>query len=84
MRPYPQAEYRTVPQHIPRPDYADHIRGHPLSEQKLKNSSQIQVLNDDEIEGMRTACKVCQIMCGIFFSIQEVTKFNYCCVYFSF
>ena len=47
-----------MPLHIPRPDYADHIRGHPLSEQKLKHSSQIHILDEEEIEGMRLACRV--------------------------
>ncbi|KAF4525296.1 hypothetical protein B566_EDAN014817 [Ephemera danica] len=39
IRPYRQGVRRTVPGHIPRPDYADHIKGFSLSEQKLRNSS---------------------------------------------
>lgn len=51
LRPFPQSETRSVPPHIGRPDYADHPKGHPLSEQAVKGSSQIKVLNDEEIEG---------------------------------
>lgn len=58
LRPYPQSSTRTVPVHIPRPDYADHFKGHPVSEQKNKSSTQIKVLNEEEIEEMRVACKV--------------------------
>jgi hypothetical protein len=58
LRPFPQSATRQVPPQIPRPDYADHFKGHPVSEQKQKNSTQIKVLNDEEIEEMRVACKV--------------------------
>lgn len=34
-----------------RPDYADHPQGFPVSEQEVKGSSQIKVLDDEEIEG---------------------------------
>lgn len=51
LRPFPQSEKRTVPPHIPRPDYADHPQGYPVSEQAVKGSSQIKVLDDEEIEG---------------------------------
>lgn len=50
---------RTVPELIARPEYADDPKGIPLMEQKAKLSSQIKVLSDEEIEGMRVACKVC-------------------------
>ncbi|CAB3361422.1 Hypothetical predicted protein [Cloeon dipterum] len=58
LRPYQLSGTRTVPAHIPRPDYADHFKGIPVSEQKEKNSHQIKVLNDEEIEEMRVACKL--------------------------
>ncbi|XP_059468314.1 methionine aminopeptidase 1 [Neocloeon triangulifer] len=58
LRPFPQSSTRTVPLQIPRPDYADHFKGHPVSEQKEKNNHQIKVLNDEEIEEMRVACKL--------------------------
>lgn len=40
-----------MPEHIGRPDYADHPQGFPLSEQAVKGSGHIKVLDDEEIEG---------------------------------
>lgn len=37
-----------------RPDYADHPQGFPLSEQAVKGSGHIKVLDDEEIEGFFT------------------------------
>ncbi|XP_031550856.1 methionine aminopeptidase 1-like [Actinia tenebrosa] len=56
IRPWPQTPMKTVPPHIERPDYAD--TGNPISEMKSKQSTQIQVLSKDEIEGMRLVCKL--------------------------
>jgi methionyl aminopeptidase len=50
LRPAEQSQTRTVPDHIPRPDYADHPEGFPLSEQKLKGNTYIRQLDDEEIE----------------------------------
>ncbi|XP_050548140.1 methionine aminopeptidase 1-like, partial [Daktulosphaira vitifoliae] len=58
LRPYKTSSPRTVPDHIPRPDYADHPEGIPISEQQVKLASHIKVLNDEEIEEMRVACKL--------------------------
>lgn len=58
LRPHKTSPARTVPDHIQRPDYADHPDGIPLSEQSVKLSSHIKVLNDEEQEEMRIACKV--------------------------
>ncbi|KAF6207728.1 hypothetical protein GE061_016176 [Apolygus lucorum] len=58
LRPFKQSQRRTVPKEIGRPDYADHPEGIPLSEQKMKQSAQIKALSDEEIEGMRVACKL--------------------------
>lgn len=58
LRPYKTSPARTVPDHIQRPDYADHPDGIPLSEQSVKLSSHIKVLNNEEQEAMRVACKV--------------------------
>ncbi|KAF7266901.1 hypothetical protein GWI33_019829 [Rhynchophorus ferrugineus] len=58
LRPYPQSSKRTVPLEIGRPDYADHPQGYPLSEQAVKGSGHIKVLDDEEIEGMKVACKL--------------------------
>lgn len=49
---------RTVPDNILKPDYADDPKGVPYMEQKAKLSSQIKVLDEEEIEGMKVACKV--------------------------
>ena len=46
-----QSDTRVVPEHIPRPDYADHPQGFPLSEQKLKGNTYIRQLDADEIDG---------------------------------
>lgn len=58
LRPYPPGPKRTVPSHIGRPDYADHPTGFPASEHAVKGSGQIKVLDDEEIEGMRVACRL--------------------------
>lgn len=56
LRPFKQTPRRTVPSLIGRPDYAD--EGFPHSEQKLRGSTNIRVLTDEEIESMRVACKL--------------------------
>lgn len=61
LRPYKKEHRREVPESINRPDYALHPAGIPLSEQAVRGSGQIKVLDDEEIEGMRVACKVCYI-----------------------
>ncbi|CAG8526840.1 944_t:CDS:10 [Paraglomus occultum] len=55
---YPLSPRRPVPPHIIRPDYADDFTGQPKSEQSVRNSTTIKVLNEEEIEGMRTVCKL--------------------------
>ena len=37
-----QSAKRVVPDHIPRPDYADHSEGYPMSEMKLKGNTYIR------------------------------------------
>lgn len=58
LRPAELSLKRVVPDHIPRPDYADHPEGWPLSEQRLKGNTYIKPLDDDEIEGLRVACRL--------------------------
>lgn len=58
LRPFPPGPKRSVPPHIGRPDYADHPTGFPASENAAKGSGQIKVLDDEEIEGMRVACRL--------------------------
>jgi methionyl aminopeptidase len=40
-----------VPDHIPRPDYADHAEGFPISEQRMKGNTYVRQLDAEEIEG---------------------------------
>lgn len=47
---------REVPAHIPRPDYAE--TGIAESERDAKRAGVIRQLSEDEIKGMRKACKV--------------------------
>ncbi|KAI9321744.1 peptidase M24, structural domain-containing protein [Dichotomocladium elegans] len=57
LRPvYPLSPRRIVPEHIPRPDYAE--TGIPKSEFALVRSNAIKVLTPTEIQGMREACRV--------------------------
>lgn len=56
LRPWPVTPYRPVPEHIPRPDYAE--TGQPISEQQAKRVGKIRVLSDEEIEGMRVVGKL--------------------------
>nr|BAN21190.1 methionine aminopeptidase [Riptortus pedestris] len=58
LRPFKQTPKRAVPPLIGRPDYADHPEGIPLSEQQMRGSAFIKVLSDEEIEGMKVACKL--------------------------
>ena len=58
LRPGELSEKRIVPDTIPRPDYADHPEGYPLSEQKLRGNTYIRQLDDNEIESLRVACRL--------------------------
>merc|ERR1711944_36544 len=58
LRPAEQSPKRVVPDHILRPDYADHREGYPISEQKLKGNTYVKQLDDEEIESLRVACKL--------------------------
>ncbi|XP_043596717.1 methionine aminopeptidase 1 [Bombus pyrosoma] len=58
LRPYKREPRREVPEHIKRPDYATHPTGLSVSEQSVRGSAQIKILDDEEIEGMRVACKL--------------------------
>uniref|UniRef100_A0A914VHV8 Methionine aminopeptidase n=1 Tax=Plectus sambesii TaxID=2011161 RepID=A0A914VHV8_9BILA len=57
LRPYPQSAKRSVPTHIPRPDYALHPQGVSQEEKDAKRSGQIKVLDDEEIEGLKLATR---------------------------
>ena len=58
LRPAEHSSKRFVPDHIPRPDYADHPEGYPLSEQRLRGNTYVKQLDDNEIEQLRVACKL--------------------------
>ncbi|XP_057310115.1 methionine aminopeptidase 1-like [Hydractinia symbiolongicarpus] len=59
LRPYyPLSPKRHVPEHIARPDYADHPEGYPASEMEVKRSTQIIVHTSEDIEKMRTVCRL--------------------------
>ncbi|KAI9247742.1 peptidase M24, structural domain-containing protein [Sporodiniella umbellata] len=60
---YPLSAKREVPKEIARPDYAD--TSIPISEQNLKASSSIKILNAEEIEGMRKVCKIAREVLNI-------------------
>ncbi|KAJ3191036.1 Methionine aminopeptidase 1 [Irineochytrium annulatum] len=57
LRPvYPLSAKRAVPAHIRKPEYAD--SGVATNEQRSRRTTQIEVLNADEIEKMREICKI--------------------------
>jgi methionyl aminopeptidase len=57
MRPvYPLSEKRTVPDHIEKPDYADHPQGWSQCESVREKA--VKILTKEEIEGMRKVCRV--------------------------
>lgn len=78
MRPHRRLPQRTVPAHIEQPDYGSHPEGIPESEEAIRGSTQIKVLDDDEIEGMRVACKVsnCNFYLLIFLFIKNINYMN--------
>ncbi|KAI8972462.1 peptidase M24, structural domain-containing protein [Pilobolus umbonatus] len=53
---YPLSPRREVPKEIVRPDYAE--TSIPVSEQSVRASSSIKVLNEEEIKGMREVCRI--------------------------
>ncbi|GAB6018876.1 Methionine aminopeptidase 1 [Chamberlinius hualienensis] len=72
LRPYPVSNRRSVPDHIPRPDYADHPQGFPASEQAVRGSTSISVLNDEDIEDMRVAGKLAREVLDIAMEAMDV------------
>lgn len=58
MRPvYPLSEKRSIPDHIEKPDYADHPQGWSQCESVREKA--VKILTKEEIEGMRKVCRVC-------------------------
>ena len=60
LRRFKQTPKRKVPDHIKKPDYFK--TGDPISEIKVANSKEIPVYNEEEIEGIRLACKIGRIV----------------------
>ncbi|VDK73079.1 unnamed protein product [Onchocerca ochengi] len=58
LRPAPMGQKREVPDTIMKPDYALRADGISESEQVARNINEIKLLDDDEIESMRTVCKL--------------------------
>ncbi|OZC10608.1 methionine aminopeptidase, type I [Onchocerca flexuosa] len=58
LRPAPMGQKREVPDTIMKPDYALRADGISESEQVARSINEIKVLDDDEIESMRTVCKL--------------------------
>lgn len=73
LRPfYPLSPKRHVPETIMRPDYADHPKGVSISEQSLRGSSTIKVLDDEEIEAMRVVCKLAREVLDVAYEAADV------------
>ncbi|XP_011451905.4 methionine aminopeptidase 1 [Magallana gigas] len=58
LRPQRVSPKRLVPDTIPRPDYADHPEGVPISERQMRGSTNIKILTDEEQEDLRVTCKL--------------------------
>jgi methionyl aminopeptidase len=69
MRPvYPLSEKRAIPDHIVKPDYADHrmspshyladIIAQGFSQCEAVRERSVKILTKEEIEGMRKVCRV--------------------------
>uniref|UniRef100_A0A0N4ZTK1 Methionine aminopeptidase n=1 Tax=Parastrongyloides trichosuri TaxID=131310 RepID=A0A0N4ZTK1_PARTI len=51
-------EKKILPNHIPRPDYADDIDGICKEEEDIQDSNKIKILNDEEKEGVKVSAKL--------------------------
>ncbi|XP_053213435.1 methionine aminopeptidase 1-like [Panonychus citri] len=58
IRPYRLTPKREVPDHIMRPDYADHPGGQSECEEKTEGSTAIKILDEEEKEGVKLASKL--------------------------
>ncbi|PIO57877.1 putative methionine aminopeptidase, type I, partial [Teladorsagia circumcincta] len=58
LRPARVTPRRPVPQSIQRPDYALHPQGVSFEERQAKKNRDVKVLNDEEKEGLRLACRL--------------------------
>ncbi|CAJ0587817.1 unnamed protein product, partial [Mesorhabditis spiculigera] len=58
LRPARLTFRRTVPEHIPRPDYALHPDGVSFEEREAKKNRDVKLLTDEEKEGLKVACRL--------------------------
>ncbi|KAK5983895.1 Methionine aminopeptidase [Trichostrongylus colubriformis] len=58
LRPARVTPRRAVPQSIPRPDYALHPQGVSFEERQAKKNREVKILDDEEKEGLRVACRL--------------------------
>ncbi|EME28845.1 Methionine aminopeptidase 1 [Galdieria sulphuraria] len=56
LRPGVVSSKLSVPDYIPKPDYWE--SGIPVSEEQEKDSNEVKILSDEEIRGVREACRV--------------------------
>ena len=59
LRPHPISPYRTVPEHIPRPDYA--TTGWPAEEMESKKQNVVHLHTPEEVAGIRAACQLARL-----------------------
>lgn len=69
---YPLSKKRIVPENILRPDYADHPEGESECEKSIRGSPHIKVLDDEEIEGMRVACRLAREVLEVAYEAADV------------
>jgi methionyl aminopeptidase len=59
LRPWKVTDRSTIPEGIEKPDYADHPNGYSQSEEMDKrNRSEIRVYTEEEIAGIKEACRI--------------------------
>lgn len=73
LRPfYPLSPKREVPEHIMRPDYADHPLGNSACEENIRGSTHIVALNDEDIQDMKVACKLAREVLDVAYEAADV------------
>ncbi len=62
LRPHPISPYRSVPEHIGRPDYA--TTGWPAEEMESRKQNIVHIHTPKEIAGIRAACALVRVIAG--------------------
>lgn len=73
VRPGRLSPKRTVPAHIPKPDYAE--TGIPKGEMQLRGNNTIEVKNAEQIQGMREACRVAREVINSYHNLAHCCRF---------